>query len=139
MKLHLVHRNAVGGIAVVGFLIAEGDANAALGPAWAHLPPEPGTFRSIRGEIDLAALPPPFRTTWRYWGSRTATPRTEGVAWIVLDEPLSMSPAQAETFAVLYPHNCRPVQPLSERVPYPRMMLVPQTTGRMRAACFHSV
>ncbi|MCY3873208.1 MAG: hypothetical protein OXF88_02825 [Rhodobacteraceae bacterium] len=47
-----------------------------------------------------------------------ATSLLGGVVWIVPDEPLSMSPAQVETFAALYPYNCRPVQPLGERDPY---------------------
>ncbi len=47
-----------------------------------------------------------------------ATSLLRGVALIVPDEPLSMSPVQVETFAARNPNNCRPVQPLGERVPY---------------------
>ncbi len=115
MELHLVHRGGSGGLAVVGVLICEGEENAALAPAWARLPPDPGTSHAIPGEIDLAALLPPFRTTWRYRGSLTTTPCTEGVAWIVPDAPLPMSPAQIAAFAAIYPNNRRPVQPLGDR------------------------
>ena len=115
MELHLVHRDGGGGLAVVGVLICEGEENAALAPAWACLPPDPGESRAISGEIDLAALLPPFGTTWRYRGSLTTPPCTEGVAWIVPDEPLPMSPAQIAAFAAIYPNNRRPVQPLGDR------------------------
>lgn len=115
MELHFVHRGGSGGLAVVGVLICEGGENAALAPVWASLPPDPGEPRAIPGEIDLAALLPPFRTTWRYRGSLTTPPCTEGVAWIVPDEPLAMSPAQIAAFAAIYPNNRRPVQPLGDR------------------------
>ena len=42
----------------------------------------------------------------------------EGVAWIVADAPRSMSAAQTTGFAAICPCNCRPVQPLGERVAY---------------------
>lgn len=115
MELHFVHRNGSGGLAVVGVLICEGGENAALAPAWARLPSDPGEPRAVPGEIDLAALLPPFRTTWRYRGSLTTPPCTEGVAWIVPDQPLPMSPAQIAAFAAIYPNNRRPVQPLGGR------------------------
>ena len=115
MELHLVHRDGSGGLAVVGVLICEGQESAALAPAWARLPHDPGESCAIRGEIDLAALLPPFRTTWRYRGSLTTPPCTEGVAWIVPDRPLPMSPAQIAAFAAIYPNNRRPVQPLGDR------------------------
>ena len=118
MEMHLVHRNAGDGLAVVGLLVAEGETNAALAPAWAHLPPDPGTSRAVPGEFDLALLLPPFRTTWRYRGSLTTPPCSEGVAWVIPDEPLSLSPVQIATFAATYPNNFRPVQPLGERVLY---------------------
>ena len=74
MELHRVHCNADGESAVVGFLIAESDANADFGPAWAHLPPDPGTICTIPGESDLNALLTLFRTTWRYTGLLTPLP-----------------------------------------------------------------
>ena len=118
LEMHLVHRNAGGGLAVIGVLFAPGEANDALAPAWAHLPRDTETPRAVSAELDLASLLPSMRTTWRYAGSLTTPPCTEGVAWVIPAEPLSMSAAQIAAFAAIYPHNCRPVQPLGERVLY---------------------
>ena len=66
--------------------------------------------------MELTPLLPARRATWRYGGSLTTPPCTEGVAWVVMEEPVSMSPAQIAAFASLYPNNFRPVQPLGERI-----------------------
>jgi len=52
------------------------------------------------------------------WSSSTFTtpPCTEGVAWIVLTETLTLSAGQIEAFAAIFPNDYRPVQPLGERV-----------------------
>ena len=118
LEMHLVHCNEGGGLVVIGVLIAQGEANDALAPSWAHLPADPGTPRAVQEELDLASLPPWFGTTWRDMGSLTTPPCTEGVAWIIPFETLSMSAAQIDAFSAIHPHNCRPVQPLCERVLY---------------------
>ena len=115
LEMHLVHRSERGSMAVVGVLFAEGAANAALAPVWAAMPPEAGAS-SAPVSLDLAALLPAGRETWRYRGSLTTPPCTEGVAWVVLTEPLTLSAAQIDAFAAVYPNNRRPVQPLGERV-----------------------
>ena len=116
LEMHLVHRNGSGALAVVGVLFTEGAANAVLAPVWARMPPESGASRAAPAPLDLAALLPAGRTTWRYRGSLTTPPCTEGVAWVILTEPLTLSAAQIEAFAALYPNNRRPVQPLGDRV-----------------------
>ncbi len=115
MELHFVHRNADGGLAVLGILIAQGKANDALATVWERLPTAPGASVEVPGMQDLASLLPPYRTTWRYRGSLTTPPCTEGVAWVLLDGPLEMSRSQIEAFAAIYPNNFRPVQPLYDR------------------------
>ena len=116
LEMHLVHRNDQGGLAVVGVLYREGAANEALAPVWAHLPREPAASRVVAGSPDLSALLPAGRTTWRYRGSLTTPPCTEGVAWVILAEPLTLSAAQVDAFGAIYPNNRRPAQPLGERV-----------------------
>ena len=116
LEMHLVHRSQGGALAVAGVLFDEGEANGALAPVWAHLPFEPAAPIVVPGSLDLAALLPACRTTWRYRGSLTTPPCTEGVAWVILTDPLTLSPAQVDALAAIYPNNYRPVQPLGKRV-----------------------
>ena len=116
LELHLVHRSAAGAVAVVGVLIEEGAANETLAPVWARLPAEPGEPRPVPGTLDLASLVPAGGTAWRYPGSLTTPPCSEGVAWAIPTGRLTMSAAQIAAFAAIFPNNYRPVQPLGERV-----------------------
>ena len=86
--------------------------------AGADLGVEPAVPVVVPGSLDPAALLPVRRTSWRYQGSLTTPPCTEGVAWVVLAEPLTLSAAQIDAFGAIYPNNRRPVQPLGERVPW---------------------
>ena len=116
LELHLVHASADGALAVVGVLIEEGAANEALAPVWACLPAEPGPPRAVPGTLDLASLIPAGGTAWRYRGSLTTPPCSEGVAWAIPTGFLTMSAAQIAAFGAIFPRNYRPVQPLGERV-----------------------
>jgi len=53
---------------------------------------------------------------YKYMGSLTAPPCSEGVTWYVLKTPLDISPEEIHVFAKLYPHDVRPLQPLNGRV-----------------------
>lgn len=118
LEMHLVHADDSGSIAVVGVLFSEGQVNDALAPVWGHLPGRPSPARPIPGELDLASLLPAGRRAWRYRGSLTTPPCTEGVSWVILTESLSLSTGQIDAFAAIYPKNYRPVQPLGKRVLY---------------------
>ena len=52
------------------------------------------------------------------------------VAQGIPDVPVSMSAAQITAFAAIYPRNCRPAQPLGERISFWWMMPVPGKPGR---------
>ena len=115
LELHLVHADADGALAVVGVFLEEGAANEALAPVWRHLPPEAGPAALVAGTVDANALLPERRTTWRYRGSLTTPPCSEGVSWLVMTEPVTASRGQVEAFSALFPINNRPVQPLNGR------------------------
>lgn len=116
MELHLVHKDAGGRIAVAGVLIVEGAHNPAYEPVLANMPSQMGEAELIPGTtIDPAALLPTDRGHYRYHGSLTTPPCTEGVAWFVLAEPVELSAAQIVAFRALYDGNYRPVQPLNVR------------------------
>jgi carbonic anhydrase len=116
MELHLVHRSEAGVFAVVGVLIAEGRHNPAFEPIWKRLPIEEGAHRSLEDlTVDLDQLIPKRRLAFRYLGSLTTPPCSEGVRWFVLAQPIELSAEQIAKFAALYDDNNRPTQPLRGR------------------------
>ena len=116
MSVHLTHRDAQGRIAVVALLVREGEENAAVQTVWNHLPLERGDVVQSTIEFDPSALLPSDRRYFTYMGSLTTPPCTEGVLWIVMQQPVTISPTQRRIFARLYPMNARPIQPLGGRL-----------------------
>jgi len=117
MVAHLVHKDASGKLAVVAVLLREGKANALLETLWSHLPTVKEEVRTIEGvSISPDALLPADRGYYTFQGSLTTPPCSEGVTWLVLKTPMEVSSAQVATFAHLYSHNARPVQPRNGRV-----------------------
>jgi carbonic anhydrase len=67
-------------------------------------------------DVRLRDLLPEERESFRYAGSLTTPPFTEGVRWIVLAEPLTLSKRQIQAFRELFDEgNSREVQPLNGR------------------------
>ncbi len=116
MELHLVHQSADGKLAVVGVLLTSGGEDAAYTPVLAHLPAHEGTPETIPGaSINAAGLLPADQTYYRYNGSLTTPPCSEGVSWFVLRAPVQLSTAQIAAFTALYPNDARPVQSFNAR------------------------
>lgn len=116
MVVHLVHRDAEGRLAVVAVLLQSGGAHAAVQAVWNNLPLEKGEEVVARGTLDPALLLPASRGYYTYMGSLTTPPCSEGVLWLVMKQPVPVSPEQIGIFARLYPMNARPVQPAGERL-----------------------
>ena len=66
-------------------------------------------------KVDVDALLPAARTTYRYDGSLTTPPCSEGVKWFVMTAPIALSAAQIGAFTSIIQGNNRPVQPLNGR------------------------
>jgi carbonic anhydrase len=115
MELHLVHMTDDGTTAVVGVLLAEGEGNPALTAVFEAMPAMAGSEQEVTGSVDLAALLPEQRTTYRYMGSLTTPPCSEGVDWLLMTEASSVAPAQVEAFRTVFGADARPVQPLNGR------------------------
>lgn len=117
MEGHLVHKNKTGNLAVLGFLIKAGNENEQLAEMWAKLPrQETESDIALDNLIDLVQLLPNDNKVFRYSGSLTTPPCTEGVKWAVLKKPIKMSQEQIDTFGTIFPHNNRPVQPINDRI-----------------------
>jgi carbonic anhydrase len=115
MSAHLVHRDAQGQLAIVELLIDRGPANPVVQTVWNNLPLEQGQEVPARVSLPLPALLPEDRRYFTYMGSLTTPPCTEGVRWVVMRQPVSLSAEQIELFARIYPLNARPVQQLAGR------------------------
>lgn len=117
MEMHLVHKDANGALAVVAVMFDQGAANAELDKLWATMPEKAEQNVKITTQMDLNALVPQDKTYWRFSGSLTTPPCSEGVTWVVLKHPLTLSAAQLVKFTHTMHHdNNRPVQPLNGRL-----------------------
>ena len=116
LEMHLVHKADDGKLAVIGVLFEEGPENEILAPLFDHLPTERGVrYHYDHVKVDVDALLPANRTAYRYEGSLTTPPCSEGVAWFVLANTMSLSPRQIEEFRAVMHGNNRPTQALHER------------------------
>ena len=115
MSLHLVHKDEQGKLAVVALLFDQGPPNAVVQNVWNNLPLERGDAMPAREALELAALLPNDRRYYTYMGSLTTPPCSEGVQWVVMRAPQSLTAEQIAIFSRMYPMNARPVQQAAGR------------------------
>jgi carbonic anhydrase len=116
MTLHLVHADKKGKLAVVTVLLTHGTANPEIQRIWDHLPTIKGHEQEISSiTVNAAALLPQTTGYYTFMGSLTTPPCTEGVTWFVLKTPIEISAQQIATFAKVYAHNARPIEPTGLR------------------------
>lgn len=116
MVAHLVHKDADGKLAVVAVLIERGKAHSVVQQVWNNLPLEKNEAVNALAMLDLTQLLPVKRDYYTYMGSLTTPPCSEGVLWLVMKEPIEISPEQLMIFSRLYPMNARPIQKTSGRL-----------------------
>ncbi|MCA9540166.1 MAG: carbonic anhydrase family protein [Myxococcales bacterium] len=115
LEVHLVHSTDDGHLAVVGVLLEEGAADPTLAAVFAHLPEMENEPVALPDPIDASALLPADHSAWRYAGSLTTPPCSEGVRWTVLKTPMHASAEQISAFRNLHAGNARPAQPINSR------------------------
>ena len=116
MDIHLMHKSADGQVVGVAIELIVGRTNTAVDQLWKYMPQSNDGPHEIHGvEFDPSGLLPSTTAYYTYDGSQTAPPCTEGVAWIVLKSPVTISAKALRQFSTLYPHNVRPPQPLNGR------------------------
>jgi carbonic anhydrase len=117
LEAHLVHADADGNLAVIAVMFEEGAHNHALATAWQDMPERPGTHHELLTRASAEALLPAERGYYRFNGSLTTPPCSEGVVWLVMKQPVAAGADQIGQFARVMGHpNNRPVQPLNARV-----------------------
>ncbi|MCX8737758.1 carbonic anhydrase [Gilliamella sp. wkB292] len=117
MEAHFVYKNKNGELAVVALMFNKGKTNPELAKAWQQIPTEVEATATLTQPVDIKALLPNRLDFYRFSGSLTTPPCTEGVRWIVLEQESSVSTEQIEKFhSIMHHDNNRPVQPLNGRV-----------------------
>jgi len=117
MEGHLVHADEKGRLAVVAVMYEEGAESAAFAAAWKEMPGAAGEKKPLSGLGSVEGFLPASRDYYRFNGSLTTPPCTEGVTWLVLKESAKLAADQIGQFQkVMGMANNRPVQPTNARM-----------------------
>lgn len=117
MEAHFVHADKDGNLAVVAVMFKQGEENAELEKAWAQMPDDANHKEALTAAVDANLLLPENRDYYRFSGSLTTPPCSEGVNWFVMKDSVTASQAQIDKFTQVMGHPTnRPVQPIHARI-----------------------
>ena len=117
MAAHLLHKSPSGQLLAVVVLFRIGAENPLLASLLPLIPARGDGDHAPPGlTVDVSRLLPASRGYYRYPGSLTSPPCTEGVDWIILKQPLELSAAQLARYRERFADNARAVQPRHDRL-----------------------
>ena len=110
-ELQMVHEDKTGHRVIIAVMLEEGPANPALDKLLGSLPKEKEQSKRLLIRVTPNDLMPVKPAYYRYSGSLTAPPCTEGVQWVIMKEALKISRAQLSSLQqAIGESNQRPVQ-----------------------------
>lgn len=113
---HLVHADKDGNLAVVAVMFEPGAANEVIGHAWKGMPMKAGGRNALGAKVSAEGLLPAKRDYYRFNGSLTTPPCSEGVRWLVMKDAMTASAEQIDSFSQVMGHPTnRPLQPAFAR------------------------
>lgn len=115
MEIQFLHETANGKTAVLSVMVKVGKHNDTIEKIWDNIPEIGEAIANERVEFAATDLLPRTGIYFRYDGSLTTPPCTEGVKWHVMQDPIEISEKQLVKFQSLFPLNARPLQPLNGR------------------------
>lgn len=115
LEAHFVHADKTGHLAVVAVFFELGKENPELAQLLANVP-SANSDVAINVPFDADALLTDTNEYYRFNGSLTTPPCSEGVRWLVLKTPQSLSAEQAKRFNQAMGNNNRPIQNLHARI-----------------------
>lgn len=117
IEAHLVHKSDDGHLAVIAVMFDEGAANPVVETVWHYMPAQANSETSAPNEtVNVMDMLPESKAYYGFDGSLTTPPCTEGVKWIVLKTPMTVSPEQVLKFQhIMQVQNNRPLQALNGR------------------------
>ncbi len=117
LEAHFVHAAKDGSLAVIALMYELGAENKIIKKLWSKMPHNAGESTSCKMEAAMfTTMLPKKHDYYRFSGSLTTPPCSEGVRWMVLKNYSHISKAQEEEFLHLLHHaNNRPIQPINAR------------------------
>jgi len=120
LGMHLVHQATDNELLVCEVFLQAGSkvVHTELDKIFRDLPANAQEARVVAG-FNLNKILPYRRASFRYMGSLTTAPYTEGVRWIVFPDRIRVSDSQLQHFKSLFPNeDSREIQPLNGRKIY---------------------
>lgn len=117
MEAHFVHGDKDGNLAVIGVMYTKGNKNDAIAAIWDKMPAETdATSKDAAAVVSAMDMLPANKDYYRFNGSLTTPPCSEGVRWMVMKDSVEASEEQIEKFhASFHGDTNRPVQPINAR------------------------
>ena len=116
MGAHFLHKSSSGQLLALVVLFRLGDSNKTFDTLLSNIPKQVGPNQAIKNtSINVNDLLPTSKGYYRFMGSLTATPCTEGVEWVVLKEPIAISAEQLMIYKKSFSDNARAPQPVNQR------------------------
>jgi len=115
LEAHFVHKNDRGELAVVAVLFREGARSDGIATIETSAPAKAGMSKTLDTQIASLEIMPENTAHYRYAGSLTTPPCTEGVHWLVVEAIGSVAKEQVQKFVEIIGENARGPQPLNDR------------------------
>lgn len=117
MEAHFVHADKDGNLAVIALFYNQGKTDIELEKAWMSMPEKTGKTLQLSDQVNALKLLPTNHDYYRFNGSLTTPPCTEGVEWYAIKQIATVSKEQIDKFSQIMGHpNNRPVQPINARI-----------------------
>ena len=95
---------------------SDASPNNTLKQIWSVMPTKSGETYELTEMINLKAILPKNTDYYRFNGSLTTPPCSEGVRWLVMKDAVTVSTKQIDGFSnVLHESNNRPLQAINSR------------------------
>ena len=118
MEIEYIHESKDGKLANVSLFAVPGRPDRTLRKLIQQLPMKAGDSNPLPANaLRNTEMKKKFANYYRYSGSLTTPPCSEGVHWFIMKQPLTFSKQQYQTFkAAISQDNNRPIQDLNARI-----------------------